>query len=132
LGEKAIYYDTVSVTYIQPKDDLNLIETGDRMGDMTSELRPTDYVSEFVSGDPKNYTHKVIDIVTGRADTVCKLRGITLNYSYKRLVNFEVIRDMILGTDGERTVTVKTERMIKRKRKGESTLAIVTEPEDKI
>jgi len=64
---------------------------------MTSELRPTEYVSEFVSGGPKNYAHKVIDTVTGRVGTVCKVRGITLNYSAKQLVNFDVIRDMILG-----------------------------------
>ena len=28
LGERAIYYDTDSVIYIQPKDEPNLIETG--------------------------------------------------------------------------------------------------------
>ena len=30
--------------------------------------------------------------------TVCKVRGITLNYSISQLVNFDVIRDMILKT----------------------------------
>jgi len=50
LGERAIYCDTDSVIYIQPKDEPNLIETGDKLGDMTSELRSTDYVSEFVRG----------------------------------------------------------------------------------
>jgi len=43
LGERAIYCDTDSVIYIQPKDEPNLIETGDKLGDMTSELRSTDY-----------------------------------------------------------------------------------------
>ena len=97
---------------------------------MTSELRPTDYVSEFVSGGPKNYAYKIIGTVTGRADTVCKVRGITLNYSAKQLVNYEIIRDMIRGTGGEPTVTVHTERKIKRKRK--CTVAIITEAEDNV
>ena len=65
---------------------------------MTFELRPTDYASEFVSGGPKNYAYRIIDNVSDRAPTVCKDGGITLNYSTKQLVNFDVIRDMILGT----------------------------------
>jgi len=98
---------------------------------MTSELRPTEYVSEFASGGPKNYAYTVIEIVTGRAATVCKVRGITLNYNAKQLVNFDVIKALILGT-GEPIVTVHTEKKIKRMRNGGGTVAIVTEPEDKI
>jgi len=62
--------------------------------------------------------------------TVCNVRGITLNYSAKQLVNFDVIRDMVLETNAEPTVTVHTEKKIKRKMKG-GTAGIVTEPEDK-
>jgi len=57
-----------------------------------------------------------MDTVTGRSDTDCKASGITLNYNAKHLVNFEVIRDIILATR-ELTVNVHTERKIKRKRK---------------
>jgi len=131
LGERAIYCDTNSVIYIKPKDEPNLIETGDKLGDMTSELRSTEYVSEFVSGGPKNYAYTVIDTVTGRATTVCKVRGITLNYNAKQLVNFDVTKAMILGT-GEPKVTVHTEKKIKRYRNGGGTVAIITEPEDKM
>ena len=130
LGEKAIYCDTDSLIYIQPKDEPNLIETGDNLGDMTSELRTTGYVSEFLSGEPKNYAYKVIDTVTCRTTTVCKVRCITLNYSTKELVNFDIIRDMILDKGVEPTVIVNTEKMIKLKRK-EGTVANITEPEDK-
>jgi len=96
LGERVIYCDTDSFIYIQPKHEPNLIETGDKLGEMTSELRSTYYISEFVSGGPKNYAYKVIDTVTDRTTTVCKVRGITLNYSAKQLVNFDVIREMVL------------------------------------
>ena len=70
-----------------------------------------------MSGGPKNYAYTVIDTVTVRAATVCKVRGITLNYKAKQLVNFEVIMAMILGT-GVPTVTVHSEKKIKRKRNG--------------
>ena len=55
-----------------------------------------------------------------------------MNYSASQLVNFESIRRMILrGGGGETdTVTVHTERKIKRKR-GNGRVQIVTEPEDK-
>jgi len=131
LGERAIYCGTDSFIYIQPRDEPGLIETGDKLGDMTSELRTMDYISEIVSGGPKNYAYRVIDTGKGGAATVCKVRGITLNYSAKQLVNFNVIRDMIIGS-GEPTVMVHTERKIKRKRKAGGTVAIVTEPEDKM
>ena len=54
LKENAIYCDTDSVTYIQAKGDgPQLNETGDKLEDMTSELRSSESISEFVSGGPK-------------------------------------------------------------------------------
>jgi len=69
-----------------------------------------------VSGGPKNYAYRTVVTVIGRTVTVCKVRGITPNYNAKKVVDFEVIKDMILGT-GEPSVTVRTVRKIKRKRK---------------
>jgi hypothetical protein len=51
------------------------------------------------------------------------------------LINFEVIRDMILrGNKGDEptAVNVHTEKKIERKRKAGGTVSIVTEPEDKL
>jgi len=97
---------------------------------MTSELRTTEYITEFVSGKPMNYAYMVIDSGTRGATTVCKVRSITLNYSAKQLVNFDVIWEMIIGS-GEPTVTVHMDKKIKRKRKG-VTVVLLTEPEDKM
>ena len=131
MGEKAIYCDTDSVIYIQSRYEHGLIETGEELEEMTSELRPKEYVFEIVSGGTKNYAYSIIDTDTGRAVIVCKVRGKTVNYSAKQIVNFDVIKDMLLGK-GEPTVTVHTERKIKRKRFGGGTVAIVTEPEYKM
>ena len=99
---------------------------------MTSELKPGEFICDFVSGGPKNYAYKSINSVTGEEKTVCKVRGITMNYSASQLVNFKSIRRMILrGVSGEGdTVTVPTERKNKRKR-GNGREQIVTKPEDK-
>ena len=50
-----------------------------------------------MSGGPKNFSYKVVDTSTGERKHVCKVRGITLNCNASPLVNFDVIRDMILG-----------------------------------
>jgi hypothetical protein len=110
----ALYCDTDSVIYIQPDDQPALIETGDCLGAMTSELKRGFHIEEFVSGGPKNYAYRTINTTTGADDTVCKVRGITLNYSASRLVNFEVMRDKILGGNDSDRVTVHTEHKIKR------------------
>ena len=60
LQENAIYCDTVFVMYIQPKYLPQMLETGDKLGDMTSEMRPLESISEFVSGGPKNYAERVL------------------------------------------------------------------------
>jgi len=50
-----------------------------------------------VSGGTRNYAYRVLDTVIATVEkTICKVRGITLNYNASRLVNFELIRDIIL------------------------------------
>jgi hypothetical protein len=131
LQDKALYCDTDSVIYIQPRDEQGLIETGDCLGDMTSELKPGHHICEFVCAGPKNYAYKTVDPVTGGQTTVYKVRGITLNYSGSQLVNFETIKKMILNRGDEETVKVGTEKQIKRKRDKEG-VHVITEPEEKI
>jgi len=70
---------------------------------MSSELKTSEFIEEFVSGGPKNYAYKTVHAATGKRKTVCKIRGITLNYSTSQLVNFEVIKDMVL--EGRRCYT---------------------------
>ena len=101
MRENAIYCDTASVIYIQPRDEPKLIETGNKLGEMTSKMRQLETISEFVSGGPNNYAYSVLITVTGDGrKKVCKVRGITLNYNASRLVNFEVISNMILRGTG--------------------------------
>ena len=62
--------------------------------------------------------------------TVCKVRGITLNYHASKLVNFELNKAMILG-QSESVVNVHTYHKIKRKRRAGGVFDLVTEPENK-
>jgi hypothetical protein len=80
LKEHALYCDTDIVIFCQKRDDAALVKTGECLGDMRSELKPSEYISDFVSGGPNNYAYKTIDTATGAESTVCKVRGFTLNY----------------------------------------------------
>ena len=70
LGERARYCDTDSVVFVQKTDEPPLIECGDALGDMTSEPKAKEYISEFVSGGPKNYAYKQCNSVTGGEDSL--------------------------------------------------------------
>ena len=73
--EKAIYCYTDSVIYIQKCRQPPTVTCGDKLGDMTNELAPDEYISEFVSGGPKNYAYKITNARTSETKTVCKVRG---------------------------------------------------------
>jgi len=62
--------------------------------------------------------------------TVCKVRRITVNCHASELVNFEVIKAMILG-QGESVVKVHTDYKIKRKRRAGGVVDLVSKPENK-
>ena len=65
--------------------------------------------------------------------TVCKVRGITLNYNASQLINFERIKEIILKGNETEAIVVHTENKIKRKRgkEGDGRVNIINEPEDK-
>jgi hypothetical protein len=140
LKEKVLYCDTDSVIFIQKYGQPPALTCGDKLGDMTNELGPDEYISEFVLGGPKNYAYKIVNAKTSAENTVCKVRGITLNYATSQLVNFESIKDMILCADVKDVITVRTERKIKRKfRKCDGSgpssadmVTVVSEPEENI
>ena len=52
----------------------------------------------MVCAGPKNYAYKTHNSATGESKTVCKVRGITLNYNASQLVNFAKMKDVILIT----------------------------------
>jgi len=60
LQYKACHTDTDSVIFIQPRDEPALVETGDNLHQMTSELKPDEMFVEVVCAGPKNYAYKTI------------------------------------------------------------------------
>jgi hypothetical protein len=57
-----------------------------------SELKPGEFISDFVIVGPKYYAYKTVNSRTVECKTVWKVRGIKMNYNSSQLVNFDRIR----------------------------------------
>jgi hypothetical protein len=72
LGERVMYYDIDSVKFVGMEGQHSLIVFGDSLGDMRSEQKASENISEFVIRSPINYAYKLRNSVTGEQKTVCK------------------------------------------------------------
>ena len=88
LDRRVLYFYTDSVIYVSKDGDWEP-PTGSYLGELTDELEGG-HITTFVSRGPKNYAYE-----TNTSKTVCKVRGITLNYRTVQKVNFNVMCDMI-------------------------------------
>lgn len=127
LGERALYFDTDSVIFTHRPGQYSP-PVGDFLGDLTDELQdygPGSYIDTFVSGGPKNYAYRVR---VGGGDvfkTVCKVKGVNLNYSNIAKVNFDTLQQMV--TTGLPAIVHLQGTTIARTR----TLQVVTRPDKK-
>ena len=90
LKEQVLYFDTDSIIYLW-KRGLPEIQTGPFLGQMKDELEG-ESIHELVTGGPKNYAYK---LTTGK--TECKVRGFTQDEQGMALLNFESIKEHVLG-----------------------------------
>lgn len=90
LGERVLYFDTDSVIFVSRPGDEDP-KTGSFLGELTNELKtPGDYITEFVSGGPKNYAYK-----TKLGEQVCKVKGFSFNYTNSKVINFSSILQLV-------------------------------------
>jgi len=74
--------------------------TGDYLGELTSELQPSQHVSEFVSGGAKNYSCKVINSETGEhVANITKVQGLSVKKLSAKKVNHNVMVDLVLSKE---------------------------------
>ena len=99
LGERVIYHDTDSIIFTVKSGEY-VPPLGDHLGELTSELtcdalkckgcNQGHWITEFVSCGPKNYAYK-----TNSRQTVCKVRGFSLNYQNSKILNFEKMKEAL-------------------------------------
>ncbi|KAI8493979.1 hypothetical protein Bbelb_283260 [Branchiostoma belcheri] len=116
LGDAVLYYDTDSIIYRCDGD--NHLPRGDYLGDFTNEVEGNGgYITEFCSGGPKNYSY-----VTADGTTVTKVRGFTLNFKNQKLINFPVMKGMVVS-DSPESVDVVNDHKIVRDKKSKKVLS---------
>ena len=75
-----------------PNSEDKELETFDnRLGYFKDELGKDNYITEFVSGGPKNYAY-----LLNNGEKCCKVKGVTLNYVNSEAVNFDNVKYFIL------------------------------------
>ena len=89
LQERVLYFDTDSVIF-KARQGQETLPLGRFLGEFTNET-PGDSIVEFVSGGAKNYVY-----LARRGKTECKVRGFSLNYAAKQVLNYYTMKRNIL------------------------------------
>ena len=82
-------------SFIYISDGSNDIETSETLGkfkdELLSDYGPDIYITEFVSGGPKNYAYKL-----SNGKIIEKIKGVTLNHINSKKLKFEHVKQFIL------------------------------------
>ena len=92
LGTRMVYCDTDSIIYqVDEENHDNNPERGPFLGQLTNELKDhEDFISDFISGGPKNYAYK-----TAKGEECIKVKGFSLNYINRQAFTFNNMKEVI-------------------------------------
>ncbi|XP_055336280.1 uncharacterized protein LOC129586839 [Paramacrobiotus metropolitanus] len=89
VQDRLLYFDTDSIIFVD-KPGSPTPPTGKFLGDLTDELQPCQFISQFVSLGPKTYSYKTND-----GKSVVKVKGFTLNGHTSEIITFEKMVDVL-------------------------------------
>ena len=93
LGRRVCYCDTDSIIFTTSPGLWEPI-LGDYLGDLTDEA-PGNTILKFVTGGPKNYAYTLAKPNKKGQTSICKVRGITLNYKNLLDINFDTVSNIV-------------------------------------
>jgi hypothetical protein len=114
LGDKILYCDTDSAFFVW--DDISPFpfEVGEFLGMPKNELRDGLFITEFVSGGPKNYGYRLCN-----NETKLKVKGFTLNYMNSQKITLKTMID-ILQSAGKQSIELPDQFTMKKNKKNYS------------
>jgi hypothetical protein len=110
IDERVLYFDTDSFIFIS-KENHYEPELADYLGKFTNEIKGDNYIEEFVSAGPKNYSYKL-----NNGQTSCKIKGFSVNLIASVSLNFQSMRDLVLNRNLEETIAVEQNKFIRDKK----------------
>ena len=116
LKDRVLYFDTDSCMYIHDPELWNPPIINSRLGKWTDE-EPDCKITQFRGLGPKNYAYKMTT-KDGEEISKCKVKGITLDYNTKQVVNFDTYSKCAL----DRTIEIKIQYDCKIKRHRDRTV----------
>ncbi|XP_053405164.1 uncharacterized protein LOC128558905 [Mercenaria mercenaria] len=109
LGPRALYADTDSVVFTSKVGDW-MPSLGDYLGDLTDEIQGN-HIKTFVASGPKSYGYQLENPDESGKQTHCKIKGITLNFKNQMSINFETIKDMIIGPSNQVVMVTDSQKI---------------------
>ncbi|XP_052815380.1 uncharacterized protein LOC128242318 [Mya arenaria] len=104
LDTRLAYCDTDSLVFTTRPGEWEP-PLGDYLGDLTDEV-PGNSITDFVTGGPKNYAYRLNCADDAGQTSICKVRGITLNFKNTLDINFETVQKMVTCGDKVNPITV--------------------------
>ncbi|KAK3742927.1 hypothetical protein QZH41_015298 [Actinostola sp. cb2023] len=95
LTEQRLYTDTDSVFYVE-RPGWPSLETGESLGQLTSEVAVGNHIVEFVCTGPKAYAYR-----TRHGTVECKVKGIHMNFTTAQKVHLESMLTLVQDVDKE-------------------------------
>lgn len=130
LGHRILYCDTDSVVFTTTPGQWEP-PLSDYLGDLTDEVpdkkAPDNKITHFGTGGSKNYAYNLLKPNKKGQTSICKVRGITLNFKNSLDINFNIVKGIVTGM-GRDCVSVVDEHKIVR---NPSTGQVITKREVK-
>lgn len=98
LGDRVLMYDTDSVVYIYDPDEYNVAESK-IWGEWEEEDISVTGITGFVGLGPKSYSLRCAD----ESMNVVKLKGISQKRATDKILNYDILREMVLENIATRT-----------------------------
>jgi hypothetical protein len=94
-GDRVIYCDTDSVIYVENRNQVPVLSTGNFLGELTNEIPQGWEMFMFIGLGPKNYAYRIKNLNTGEMQDIIKIRGITLNYRTRLIIDFDHFYNLV-------------------------------------
>lgn len=104
LGDRVLYHDTDSIIYVYDPEKYN-IPTSDIWGEWDEEKISKKGIDAFVSLGPKSYGIKA------GSETIIKLKGLSVKHAHRNMVNFDVLKNLLLNHMAGNYPTIQVPQM---------------------